>query len=107
MSLQVLALLQALLAKPLVPRYALELGREAGLRPGTYYPALTRLERAGWLVSWMEDIDESAAGRRRRRYYRLTGEGASKARSALEAATRQLSPVWLPSPGPNPSRAGT
>jgi PadR family transcriptional regulator, regulatory protein PadR len=106
MTMQVLAILKVLLARPLVARYALELGREAGLQPGTFYPALTRLERAGWLESWMEDIDESAEGRRRRRYYRLTAEGAAKARNALETATRQLAPTWLPSPGVNPGGAG-
>jgi PadR family transcriptional regulator, regulatory protein PadR len=106
MTVQVLAILKALLAKPLVARYALDLGREAGLKPGTFYPALMRLERAGWLETWMEDIDESAEGRRRRRYYRLTAEGAIKARSALDEATRQLAPAWLPSPGANAGGAG-
>jgi PadR family transcriptional regulator PadR len=95
-----------LLAKPMEPRYGLDISKEAGLQRGTLYPALARLERAGWLTSFQEDIDEAAEGRRKRRYYRLTGVGATKARQALEAETQRLS---LPSfiPGPNPGAAGT
>jgi len=106
MTLQTLAILKVLLAKPLVPRYGLDISKEAGLQRGTLYPALARLEKAGWLTSFQEDIDESAEGRRKRRYYQLTGKGARVARQVLEAETRRLS---LPSfvPGPNPSAAGT
>jgi len=105
MTLQTLAILKVLLSKPLEPRYGLDIAREAGLKGGTLYPALARLERAGWLTSFQEDIDEAAEGRRKRRYYQLTGVGATKARQILEAETRRLS---LPSfvPGPNPSGAG-
>jgi PadR family transcriptional regulator PadR len=105
MTLQTLAILRVLLAKPLEPRYGLDISKEAGLQRGTLYPALARLEKAGWLTSFQEDIDEAAEGRRKRRYYRLTGEGAHKARRVLEAETQRLA---LPSfvPGPNPSAAG-
>jgi PadR family transcriptional regulator PadR len=106
MTLQTLAILKVLLAKPLEPRYGLDISKEAGLQRGTLYPSLARLERAGWLTSFQEDIDESAEGRRKRRYYRLTGAGASKARRALETeATRLSLPAFLPSPGPNPGGA--
>jgi PadR family transcriptional regulator, regulatory protein PadR len=106
MTLQTLAILKVLLSKPMEPRYGLDISKEAGLQRGTLYPALARLERAGWLTSFQEDIDESAEGRRKRRYYRLTGVGATKARRALEIEAQRLS---LPSfvPGPNPSAAGT
>jgi PadR family transcriptional regulator PadR len=107
MTLQTLAILKVLLAKPLEPRYGLDISREAGLKGGTLYPALARLERAGWLTSFQEDIDEAAEGRRKRRYYRLTGEGAGKARQVLEAESQRLAlPTFLPSPGPDPSGAG-
>jgi PadR family transcriptional regulator PadR len=107
MTLQTLAILKVLLAKPLEPMYGLDIAKQADLKGGTLYPALARLERAGWLTSFREDIDEAAEGRRRRRYYRLTGEGALKARLALETESQRLSlPTWLPSPGPNPSGAG-
>jgi PadR family transcriptional regulator PadR len=107
MTLQTLAILKVLLAKPLEPRYGLDISREAGLQRGTLYPALARLERAGWLTSFQEDIDEAAEGRRKRRYYRLTGEGAHKARLALQTETNRLSlPNLLPGPGIDPSGAG-
>ena len=107
MTLQTLAILRALLAKPLEPRYGLDISKEAGLQRGTLYPALARLEKAGWLTSFQEDIDEEVEGRRKRRYYRLTGEGATKARRALETEAVRLSlPAFLPSPGADPSGAG-
>jgi len=106
MTLQTLAILKVLLSKPLEPRYGLDISKEAKLQRGTLYPALARLEKAGWLTSFQEDIDEATEGRRKRRYYRLTGVGATKARHALETQAERLS---LPSfvPGPNPRAAET
>jgi PadR family transcriptional regulator PadR len=107
MTLQTLAILKVLLTEPREPRYGLDIAREAGLKGGTLYPALARLERAGWLTSFREDIDEASEGRRKRRYYRLTGQGASKARQVLEAESQRLSlPTFWPSPGPHPRGAG-
>ena len=107
LTLQTLAILRVLLAKPLEPRYGLDISKEVGLQRGTLYPALARLEKAGWLTSFQEDIDEAAEGRRKRRYYRLTGAGATKARRALEAEAERLSlPAFLPAPGANPNGAG-
>ncbi len=61
----------------------------AGLKSGTLYPALLRMERFGWLTWRWEDIDPAIAGRPRRRLYRLTGDGERAARQiALEAQTR-------------------
>jgi PadR family transcriptional regulator, regulatory protein PadR len=99
MTLQTGAILTVLLSKPLKPRYGLEIAKEARLPGGTLYPALARLEEAGWITSEWEDIDEAAQGRRRRRYYKLTGEGVVAAQKALEAAAQKLSPSWLPAPG--------
>lgn len=104
-TLQTAAILKGLLNKPLQPRYGLEIAKEAGLRSGTLYPALARLEQAGWITSFWEDIDEAVEGRRRRRYYQLTAEGIIKARRAVEAAAERVSPPWLPSPGSYPSGA--
>lgn len=53
------------------PHYGLEIMRLTGLRSGTVYPILARLEREGVVESWWED-DASAQGRPRRRYYRAT-----------------------------------
>lgn len=75
--------------------YGLEIGRRAGLRSGTVHPILARLERAGWAESAWESIDPSAEGRPARRYYWLTGDGASRARRAL-AKSRQMRPSGAP-----------
>jgi PadR family transcriptional regulator PadR len=61
--------------------YGLELIEATGLRGGTLYPLVARLERAGWLESEWEPPAEE--GRPRRRYYRLTREGAARAERTL------------------------
>ena len=61
---------------------------------GTLYKALDRLERGGLLESTWEDIDESLAGRPRRRLYRLTGAGVAAVPDAAQRAARQ--PVERP-----------
>jgi PadR family transcriptional regulator PadR len=90
-----MAVLAALLGHPYDDHYGLELARRAGVRPGSIYPILARLEAEGWLTGYWEDIDESAEGRRRRKYFRLTGEGArcgsaelSRWRSELQGASQ-------------------
>jgi DNA-binding PadR family transcriptional regulator len=84
-----LRLLTVLLSDPTKEYFGLELADVAGLHTGTIYPQLERLEREGWLTSAWEDIDESKEGRRRRRYYRLTGEGARAAHEHVARATAQ------------------
>ena len=93
MTIPTLRVLAALLADPLGEHYGLELSRAAGLPSGTIYPILTRLQSAGWLTSAWEEIDEAAEGRRRRRYYCLTGTGREQARAAVAQHTRALRPV--------------
>jgi PadR family transcriptional regulator PadR len=100
MTFQTAAILNVLLAKPLKPHYGLEIAKEARLQSGTLYPALARLEQAGWIESKWEEIDEATEGRRRRRYYHLTGEGIVAAKKALEDIAQQLQPGWRASPGP-------
>ncbi len=73
-------LLEALLEAPLAEHYGLELMEKAQLASGTAYPILHRLEEDGWLESGQEAIDPSAAGRPRRRLYRLTALGETQAR---------------------------
>ncbi len=52
---------------------------------GTLYKALERLERSGLLESrWEEPQAAAADGRPRRRYYRVTLEGASAFNAAVE-----------------------
>ena len=82
-TLQTLQVLRIMLNDPVAEHYGLEISRQSGLPTGSIYPILTRLETAGWITSAWEDIDESAAGRRRRRYYRLTSYGAQRARGEV------------------------
>jgi PadR family transcriptional regulator len=72
------------------PRYGLELSRATGLKSGTLYPILARLEDAGWVVSEWERIDPSSEGRRPRRYYRLTREGRKIAHAAVRETEAHL-----------------
>jgi len=88
--------LAALLRDPSGPRYGLELGRETGLKSGTLYPILARLEGAGWVVSEWERIDPSVEGRRPRRYYRLTRTGEKVAHGAVRETESHLRGLLRP-----------
>ena len=79
-------------------QYGLEIAKQARLASGTIYPILARLESAGWIESGWEDIDESAEGRRRRRYYQLTGVGARQARKVLTATKSAMFPDLVGAP---------
>ena len=57
--------------------------------PGTVHPILTRFEGIGWLESFWEDVEPREAGRPRRRYFRLTRDGAELARNALVRAEQR------------------
>jgi PadR family transcriptional regulator len=83
MTLSTQLVLKVLLAEPVQEMYGLQIGRAAGLPSGTIHPILARLEGYGWLESHWEDIDPGKQGRPRRRYYRLSAEGAEHARTAL------------------------
>jgi DNA-binding PadR family transcriptional regulator len=83
LSLQTLKLLQVFLEDPAEPRYGLQLMEATGLKSGTIYPALHRLESEGWLRSSSEDVDSSAVGRPARRLYALTPTGHAAAEDAL------------------------
>ena len=92
------AVLRALLERPSKELYGLEICAKAELPSGTIHPILARLEKAGWLESSWEEIDPHEQGRPRRRYYKLSPEGAELARIALarasenRAALRRLRP---------------
>ena len=83
MTLPTQLVLRALLEHPTRELYGLEVCAAAGLPSGTIHPILARLEGAGWLTSRWEEVDPRAQGRPRRRYYRLTSDGAELARDAL------------------------
>ena len=91
MTLPTQLVLRAMLEDPTRELYGLEVCSAAGLPSGTIHPILSRLEGFGWLESRWEDADPRQAGRPRRRYYRLTRDGAERARDALARAHTPLS----------------
>jgi PadR family transcriptional regulator PadR len=86
---QTLAVLRVLLERPSEETYGMELLDRTGLKSGSVYPILARLEALGWLTSRWE-AEEAVEGRPRRRYYRLTAEGEPAARRELAVATAEL-----------------
>jgi PadR family transcriptional regulator, regulatory protein PadR len=86
MTLPTQLVLRALLAEPTREMYGLQVCAEAGLPSGTIHPILARLEGLGWAESRWEDTDPAAEGRPRRRYYKMTEDGAERARIALAGA---------------------
>ena len=81
--------LLAMLEDPTVQRYGLEISKQADLETGTLYPVMARLERVRWVESSWEDPELSInEGRPRRRYYRLTENGAEQAWRALADISR-------------------
>jgi len=103
MTLQTQLVLRLLLDDPQRPRYGLELSAALGLPSGTIYPILARLEQVGWVESAWEDREvHQQWGRPQRRMYRITDDGANRARTALRRIQRVApgrgfswtAPVW-------------
>lgn len=85
MSPETLLVLEAFAGRPLRWRYGYELSREAGLKSGTLYPILMRLERYKLLeAQWVVTED----GVPPRHTYRLTPGGLECARAKLSEARR-------------------
>lgn len=100
-GLQVQAEEDAFYGFALVRRLA-ELRGGAQIAHGTLYRALSRMATSGFLDASWEDPDlAEAAGRPRRRLYRVTGEGES----ALSAEMRALRAEVAPSAPSTPSTA--
>ena len=99
------AVLRALLDQPSKAMYGLEICGRAELPSGTVHPILARLEKAGWLESFWEEIDPHRQGRPRRRYYTLSADGAELARSALARATESRAALRRLQPGLSPAGA--
>ena len=68
-----------------------EIAKLSKLSSGTLYPILYRLEEFGWLDSRWEVGDPALLGRPRRRYYRVTGEGAKR----VQEVVRELTPTTV------------
>jgi DNA-binding PadR family transcriptional regulator len=81
--------LLAFLDDPTVPRYGYDLMKAAGLKSGTLYPMLSRLEDERLVTSAWETPQQD--GQRPRKYYRLTGEG-------IRVARLEIAQVWADRP---------
>jgi PadR family transcriptional regulator PadR len=92
MTMNVLKVFRELLEDPTTERYGLEIGLATGLRGGSLYPVLGRLEDARYVTSRWEDTDPAETGRPRRRLYRLSPNGVVYARQALAEAQQNLAP---------------
>lgn len=65
--------------------YGFDVIDTTGLPSGTVYPALSRLERDGYLRSaWEDDGVAHRDGRPARRYYRVTAPGTRALAAALD-----------------------
>ena len=67
-------------------RYGFDIMDRTELPSGTVYPALSRLERDGYVKSQWEDTAQGARANRRppRRYYRITAHGERALGGALQ-----------------------
>src|SRR6266702_1904665 len=83
-SVQTLAVLAALAARPSDWRHGYDLARETGLKSGTLYPILIRLADRDFVEACWEEGEP--AGRPRRHLYRLSSDGLAAATAALAAA---------------------
>jgi PadR family transcriptional regulator, regulatory protein PadR len=99
MTLTTQLVLRALLDHPADELYGLEICAKAGLPSGTIHPILARLEKIAWLESRWEEADPREQGRPRRRYYRLSPDGAERARVALARVTESTAALRRLRPG--------
>lgn len=86
------AVLTALLESP-EGAHGYDLSQRAGVKSGTLYPLLIRLEGEGWLQAEWRPAPEP--GRPPRHVYRLTAEGrrqATEAATIQQAASSRLAP---------------
>ena len=105
-TVPVLRVLQAFLIAGAAERlYGLQLTDQTGLKSGTLYPVLARLEKAGWVVSAWEEVDPRDVGRPRRRYYELSGVGQRAGTAALAEFIELTQRAHKPRPTAGKSRS--
>ncbi|MGH9326713.1 MAG: PadR family transcriptional regulator [Terriglobia bacterium] len=85
-SKETLCVLERFLTQPSDWRYGYELSRETGLKSGTLYPILMRLEKHSLLEARWVMMDEGVPPRHT---YRLTPAGLELARANLAEARRK------------------
>lgn len=100
-------ILLAMARDPTADWYGLALSKACGLKTGTIYPALARLEHDRLVASHWEEVDPTDVKRPARRLYRLTGAGALAsgeiARRRENASTEKAPPRALRRPGAQPA----
>lgn len=89
-----LKVIRFLLDQPSHESYGLEMLRGTGLKSGTIYPLLARLETTGWVTSRWETTEATDLGRPRRRIYQLTSAGAHEGRQLLLEIGVVADPGW-------------
>jgi DNA-binding PadR family transcriptional regulator len=87
---QTLSILGVFLASPDQGIAGADIAKRTGLKSGTLYPALFRLERAKWLESKWEHGVPQDLGRPRRRIYVLTAVGEEQARSICSRVSEMI-----------------
>ncbi len=92
-SPQTVKLLQALLTQADDWRYGYDLSKETGLKSGTLYPLLMRLETSSWLEAEWETTPQP--GKPARHMYRLTTLGRQEAQAAIAQVPAAAEPVTL------------
>lgn len=82
-TLVIVDVLDAIMSAPLDdPAWGLRICEATGRGPGTVYPALDRLMKAGWIEDRWEE--PAPADRPRRRFYTVTSVGRAGYATALE-----------------------
>jgi PadR family transcriptional regulator, regulatory protein PadR len=99
-SPQTLAVLSALLSRSQSWHYGYDLLKETGLKSGTLYPILARLQRGGWLQQRWER--SSAPGRPPRHMYRLSRKGKGAAREYCGGMKPSAKPAFAGTPADVP-----
>jgi PadR family transcriptional regulator len=92
-SRQTHSVLTALLSEAFAWHYGYDLSKATGLKSGTLYPILMRLEAHGWLQAQWEDAPPS--GKPPRHLYKLTAQGLREAPAMLPAPPEQPAPDAL------------
>jgi DNA-binding PadR family transcriptional regulator len=87
---QTLSILGIFLTRPGEEIAGADIAKRTGLKSGTLYPALFRLERAEWLQSRWEEGAPKEMGRPRRRMYMLTALGEEQARLICSRVTEMI-----------------
>jgi DNA-binding PadR family transcriptional regulator len=81
-SRQTQAVIAALLSAASEWHYGYDVSKETGLKSGTLYPILMRLEAHGWLEARWEDAPPP--GKPPRHLYKLTAQGLQEALAVLQ-----------------------